>query len=258
MQKIIFPERLRELAQPYFYKAEKNPTNTLIILVHGFGASATETRPLGEFLCLNGYDISGVLLSGHGTNSRDLDSINWKDWYTDIKQAYQERGANYEHVFIGGVSMGGAVALYSSSKLKFDGVFTINALYKLKGTWKFFAWMSHFFKSHRPRSPKRIKWYIDHDLFAYQEDSTFAAYQMLKFLRALHKQIKKITIPALILQSKEDRTLNPQNAEWIYENLQTEKELMMLEKGDHILTVDENREVAFEKILSFLKDKISK
>ena len=61
MQEVIFPERLRELAKPYFYSAEKeNPTNTLIILVHGFGASPTETRPLGEFLCKKGYDIHGV------------------------------------------------------------------------------------------------------------------------------------------------------------------------------------------------------
>ena len=44
------PEVLKKLAQPYYYQAETNESNTLVILVHGFGASATETRPLGEYL----------------------------------------------------------------------------------------------------------------------------------------------------------------------------------------------------------------
>lgn len=257
MNEIVFPERLRELANPYFFKAEKNTTNTLIILVHGFGASATETRPLGNFLCKNGYDVAGVLLSGHGTNSRNMDDVNWKDWYNDIEQVYQERSGEYKQVFIGGLSFGGAVTLYSTTKLKFDGIFTINALYRLKGTWTFFAWTSHFFKSHRPRSPRRIQWYIDHDLFAYQEDSTYAAYQMLKFLKSLHKEIRKIKSPVLILQSLEDKTVNPQSAKWIYEDLRTEKELVMLDKGDHIITVDENSGEVFERILNFI-NKISK
>jgi len=37
--------------------------------------------------------------------------------------------------------------------------------------------------------------------------------------------------------------------------LKTEKELLELDKGDHILTVDENRDAAFEKILAFLETK---
>ncbi len=258
MQEVIFPDRLKELAKPYFYEAEKNPTNTLIVLVHGFGASPTETRPLGEFLCKNGYDISGVRLSGHGTVSEDLDSIHWKDWYKDIEAAYKEHSERYTHNFIGGLSLGGALALYTATKLKFDGVFTINALYRFKRLWTFFAWIAHFFKLHRPRNLERVKWYVENDLFAYQDDSTYAAYQILKLLRLLHIDIGKIKIPALIIQSQEDKTINPQSAERIYADLKTAKELVKLEKGDHILTVDENKDVAFEKILSFLKNKISK
>ncbi|MCE7743024.1 MAG: alpha/beta fold hydrolase [Candidatus Heimdallarchaeota archaeon] len=258
MQEVIFPERLKELAQPYFYKAENNHTKTLVILVHGFGASATETRPLGEFLCKNGYDIFGVLLSGHGTVSKDLDNISWKDWYQDIEDAYLQNSEKYEHVFIGGLSLGGALALYTATKLDFEGIFTINALYRFKRIWTLFSWIAHFFKLHRPRNLERVKWYVENDLFAYQDDSTYASYQILKFLRFLHVEIRKIEIPALIIQSQEDKTINPQSAEWIFADLKTKKELMQLEKGDHILTVDENKDIAFEKILGFLKNKISK
>lgn len=258
MQEIIFPERLKELAKPYFYKAKENKFNVLIILVHGFGASATETRPLGQFLCENGYDVCGILLSGHGTDSKDLDKIRWKDWYKDIEKPYLNHRENYKKIFIGGISLGGAVSLYAATKLQFDGLFTINALYRFKRKWTVLAWIAHLFKLHKPRNVERIKWYVEHDLFAYQDDSTYASYQVLKLLRFLHLDIKKIRTPSLIIQSKEDRTINPQSAEWIYNDLKTDKELIQLDKGDHILTVDENRDVAFEKIVEFLKNKISK
>ena len=258
MQEVIFPKKLKELAEPYFYKAEENSTNTLVILVHGFGASATETRPLGDFLCENGFDVYGVLLSGHGTDSKELDSIHWKDWYQDIKTIYSQSLENYHNLFIGGVSLGGALSLYAATKLSFKGVFTINALYRFKRILTIFAWLAHFFKLHRPRNLERVKWYVEHDLFAYQDDSTYAAYQILKMLRFLHLNIRKIKIPALIIQSREDKTINPQSAQWIFKDLRTEKELIELDKGDHILTVDENREIAFTKILEFLRDKISK
>ena len=258
MQEIIFPKKLRELAQPYFYKAEENVANNLVILIHGFGASATETRPLGEFLCGNGYDVAGVLLHGHGTDSRDLDNIHWKDWYKDIEKVYQENKKKYNHIFIGGISFGGAMSLYAATKLDFEGIFTINALYKFKRIWKILAWITHLFKYHKTRNPERVKWYIEHDLFAYQDDSTSASYQMLKLLKTLHSEIKKIKNPTLLIQSKQDKTIDPQNVEWIFNDLKTEKEILKLDKGDHILTVDDNRDIAFERILSFLNNKISK
>jgi len=258
MQEIIFPKKLRKLAQPYFYEAEKNPTNSLVILIHGFGASATETRPLGEFLCNNGYDVAGVLLHGHGTLSRDLDKVQWMNWYKDIEKVYQKNKNNYRNIFVGGISFGGALSLYSATKLDFNGIFTINALYKFKGIWTFLSWVAHLFKYHKPRNPERVKWYIEHDLFAYQYDSTHASYQMLKLLKSLRNEINKIKNPTLLIQSREDKTIDPQNVEWIYNDLKSEKEILQLDKGDHILTVDENRDIAFEKILGFLNKKISK
>jgi carboxylesterase len=257
MSEIIMPDRLRELAKPYFFKAEKdNVTNTLIILVHGFGASATETRPLGKYLCKQGYDIFGVLLTGHGTDSKELDSVKWLDWYESIAKVYLECSDKYQNVFIGGISLGGALSLYSATKLKFDGLFTINSLYRFSRRITPLIWLLHNFKIHRPRNVERIKWYVEHDLFAYQDDSTYAAYQIIRFLHVLHKRMNQIDIPTLIIQSEEDRTINPKSAEWIYESLKTEKELVQLPHGDHILTVDEHREEAFVKIGKFIAKQI--
>ena len=77
---------------------------------------------------------------------------------------------------------------------------------------------------------------------------------MIGFLKILNKRIKLIEIPALIIQSLTDKTVSPRSGEWISNDIQTEKELLLIPEGDHILTVDPNRQVAFDKIDEFIKN----
>ena len=257
MSSKLDPEILRKLAQPFYFKSEANVSKTLVILVHGFGASATETRPLGEFLKSKGYDVYGVLLEGHGTTPRDLDKIKWENWFENIQELYEKNIENYDNVFIGGTSLGGALSLYASTKMKFKGVFTVNALYRYSFIYKILAQFLQIFKFHKPRNPLRIQWYLEKGLFAYHEDCTHAAYEVMKFLDILNKEAKFIEIPVLIIQSLTDKTVSPKSGEWIINDLQTEKELLLVPEGDHILTVDPNRQVAFDKIDEFIKKQLS-
>ena len=248
---------LKELAKPYLMKAETNK-KSLVILIHGFGASTTETRPLGKYLQKKGFDVYGVLLAGHGTISKELDRVKWEDWVRNIEEAYDKHREGYNYIFIGGVSLGGALALYMSTKKKFDGVFTINALYKFSVVERIFIALLSPWKYHKPRSAQRIKWYKDHGLFAYPDDSIKGAKEANKLLKKLRKEIKKIKIPTLVIQSKADKTISPKSGQWIYSDLKTEKELLELPTGDHILTVDPIREKAFKKIGEFLEKIIKK
>ena len=254
MSTVQYPERLKELAKSYYFENTKKKSKNLIILVHGFGASATETRPLGEFLHSQGYDVKGILLKGHGTKPDDLDNVNWEEWIGNIQEVYNEYASKYTNIFVGGISMGGALALYSSTQMKFKAIFTINAYYHLSKTLSFATWFLSLFVTYKQRSETRIKWYVENNLFAYSEDSTPAANQLYKMLKILHKKVDKINVPVLIIQSKEDRTAKPEGAEELYEDLKTKKELFFVKKGDHILTVDPHRQEAFDKILSFLGD----
>lgn len=250
-------EVLKELAKPYYFQSETNVSNAVIILVHGFGASATETRPLGEFLQSKGFDVYGILLKGHGTTPRDLDEIKWEDWLENIKVGYEKSIENYNNVFIGGVSLGGALSLYASTKMKFKGVFTINALYRYTFIYKILARFLQKFRFHKPRNTARVQWYLEKSLFAYHEDCTHAAYEVMKFLKILNKRVKLIKIPTLIIQSLTDKTVSPRSGEWIINDLQSEKELLLIPDGDHILTVDPNRQVAFDKIDEFIRKLVS-
>ncbi len=250
---------LSELAQPYYVESRNNPTNSLVILIHGFGASATETRPLASYLQNYGYDCAGVLLNGHGSNPRNLMSVNWNDWFLDIKQTFHKYSSSYDNIFIGGVSLGGSLSLYSATKMDFTGVFTINALYKFSLFQRLILPILSCLKITLKRSEERIKWYEENNLFSYPVDVLPAAYQVSKFLKCLHRKMVDIDKPTLIIQSKTDKTISPLSGDWIYSDLKTnKKKLVYIPEGDHILTVDPNRDIAFEAINKFLTNVLSK
>ncbi|MCJ7696498.1 MAG: hypothetical protein MUO40_13895, partial [Anaerolineaceae bacterium] len=54
--------------------------NTGVLLFHGFTATTTEVRLIGECLNKDGFTISAPLLPGHGTHPKDLNRVSWRDW----------------------------------------------------------------------------------------------------------------------------------------------------------------------------------
>ena len=87
-----------------------------ILLLHGLTATTAEVRLLAEKLHAKGYTISAPLLPGHGTQPEDLNETTWHDWAWTAEKAYQHLATVCDHVFIGGESMGGALALYLTAQ----------------------------------------------------------------------------------------------------------------------------------------------
>ena len=56
-----------------------------VLLVHGFTASPTELRTLGDYLHQAGFSIQGVRTAGHGTNADDLGKYTRRDWYASVE-----------------------------------------------------------------------------------------------------------------------------------------------------------------------------
>lgn len=83
---------------------------TGVLLLHGFTASPTEMRPLGEFLHRSGFTVLGVRLEGHGTNPGDLARTGWQDWLASAATGLWELEQRCDLVFAAGLSMGGVLA----------------------------------------------------------------------------------------------------------------------------------------------------
>ena len=75
-------------------------------MVHGFTASPTELRTLGDYLHQAGFSIQGVRTAGHGTNLDDLGKCTRRDWYASVEAGYRELSEHCQHIVAIGLSMG--------------------------------------------------------------------------------------------------------------------------------------------------------
>ncbi|TIC88922.1 alpha/beta fold hydrolase [Nocardioides sp. GY 10113] len=82
-----------------------------VLLSHGFTGSPYSIRPWAEHLAELGYGVSVPRLPGHGTSWQDLNTRRWDDWVAELTGALDALRAEHDAVVVGGLSMGGALAL---------------------------------------------------------------------------------------------------------------------------------------------------
>ena len=80
-----------------------------VLLSHGFTGSPQSLRPWAEHLAAAGYTVRLPRLPGHGTSWQEMNTTRWTDWYAEIERGYDELAARCDHVFAGGLSMGGTL-----------------------------------------------------------------------------------------------------------------------------------------------------
>src|SRR4030042_3022482 len=84
------------------------------LLIHGWTSPPDELLPLAEHLNSFGYTVYAPLLLGHGTKPEDLEHVTWKDWLYKSRETLEEIKKHSRKVFVGGISMGGNLAMMVS------------------------------------------------------------------------------------------------------------------------------------------------
>ena len=101
-------------AEPFFTEADPSRTDGRrvgVLLSHGFCGSPASIVPWGRHVAGHGYAVSVPRLPGHGTTWQEMNRTRWQDWYGEVERAFEKLRANCDHVVVGGLSMGGALAL---------------------------------------------------------------------------------------------------------------------------------------------------
>ncbi|MCJ7715520.1 MAG: alpha/beta fold hydrolase [Anaerolineales bacterium] len=242
-------------AEPFYFPGN----STGCLLIHGFTGAPTEMRPLGEFLADNGFSVLGVRLSGHGTKMADLTRSHWQDWSASVLDGWNLLQSTTDKIILIGLSMGGALALYHASFLPVQGVVSLSAPYRIDPDPRLVVLplLSHFI----PYVSKGESDWQDPDAveehFSYDKYPTKAILQLNKLLGKLQQSLGKVTAPALLIHSKKDLGVNPENMTLIYQGLGTneaDKKMVWLENSGHVVTRDLEKMTVFNEVLSFAKD----
>jgi carboxylesterase len=76
-----------------------------------------------------------------------------------------------------------------------------------------------------------------------------------KIVRESKKELKKITAPILIMQSRTDWGVGEGSVDYIYKKVSSNiKKIVWLDDAYHVVTVGKNKEIAFEQIYEFINE----
>jgi carboxylesterase len=237
--------------EPFFYSGGK----TGILLIHGFTGTPSEMRPMGDFFKEKGYTVYAPLLAGHGKTPEDLEQTGWRDWWQSALDAYDEirSKADLDHLFVAGLSMGGVLSLLLAAEKPMDGVIPMCAPVWVRDRRAFLAGFAYRFYRFKPKGnhpdPE-----VDAYLVPFDRTPVKSVGELMKLLRWLKRNLPKVEVPALIIQSRQDETIRSRSAKYIYETISSRhKHLSWYEKSSHIITLDKERKKLFHEVDHFIK-----
>jgi carboxylesterase len=242
--------------EPFLFKGN----STGLLLIHGFTGTPKEMRWMGEYLNGQGYTCLGIRLSGHATRPKDMVRSRWTDWTASVEDGYNLLCGITDRVFLVGLSMGGALSLLMSTRLDVAGVVAMSTPLELPA--KYPTWeirVLSLFKSYMPKAKgdPGAGWF-DKEAFkghiSYPLNPVRSAAELNVMLGRLNQVLPKVNVPVLLMHSKDDDYVQPENMQHIYERLGTsDKEMVWLTGSGHVVTRDAAREQVFAAAAAFLR-----
>lgn len=235
-----------------------------VLLVHGFIGAASNFGELPERLADAGYRVRAIRLPGHGTTPFELRETQPSDLLSAVLSELSDLRAEHDQVFIVGHSMGGTLSTLAAATEKVDGLILAAPFFRVSYQWYYLlrpetattltAWAVRwvykgdgFIRVNRPEAKDHIlsyRWV--------PTEGTQAADQLAARARD-PELLKNITCPVLLLHSPDDFAASPRAAERAFQRMAAEeKTLIWMEKSDHHLFWDYDREQTITAILDFI------
>ncbi len=242
-------------AEPFLYEA--GPVGCLML--HGFTSTPYEMRGLGRYLADRGITAGAALLAGHGTAPEDLANTTWQDWYASVNDALDAMLARCERVFLAGLSLGGALTLYTAAHRGQDlaGIITMGAPIYVPPP------IGSLLRGIQVQMPYLNKPYRDiEDPLAhsrhvsYERSPSAATASLIEFIAQVRGVLGQVAVPALVMYARRDHVVPYMNSHHIYSRLAShDKRLVALHRGFHIMTVDTDRDKVQQAVYEFISER---
>lgn len=226
-----------------------------VLLVHGFTASPTELRPLGDHLHQAGFSIKGIRLAGHGTDVDDLARSNRRDWYDSVLTGYRELAASCEYIVAIGLSMGGILCCQLASEYPLAGLCLLAPAFEVRSRFLCLApWLGRLIPP-IAKSQVSLDYYDHHQLFSYATMPVSALGELYRLIGHVQPKLPQITTPCKIYMGLRDRTVEPHSGFTIYNAIGSKyKGLTLLPNSNHILTVEPDAPLLLAGVRRFVEN----
>ncbi|HUE99704.1 MAG TPA: alpha/beta fold hydrolase, partial [Anaerolineales bacterium] len=205
----------------------------------------------------------GVRLAGHATDPEDMIRSRWTDWTASVEDGYRLLCSVTDSIFLVGLSMGGILSLLMSTRLtpRVKGVIAMSTPSRLPTDYP--VWLMKFislFVKYRPKTREApgSGWfdkaaYKDH--VAYRKNPVRSSAELKKLILEMHAALPDVKVPVLLMHSKDETYILPDNMETIYERLvhAPEKTKLYITGSGHVLPRDASREQVFKSAVEFIQ-----
>jgi carboxylesterase len=244
-------------AEPFFFPGK--PGQPGCLLIHGFTGSPKEMRWMGEYLSQQGFPSLGIRLAGHATHPIDMIRSRYTDWMTSVEDGYHLLRGTTDRIYLVGLSMGGVLSLSMSMRLDVAGVIAMSTPYQMPvNSPNWLLRLVSKFVLYQPKSKEvpGASWF-DKDAYAehisYPQNPVRSAAEFQLLLGELHVALPKVDVPVLLIHSKNDTYILPENMEQIYTDLGTlDKTKLYITEAGHVVTRDAARNQVFEAASVFI------
>ena len=246
-------------AEPYFFPGKGDSARIGCLVTHGFTGAPKEMRWLGEYLNRQGYTVCGMRLTGHATRPEDIIRSRWQDWLLSVEDGFNLLRSCTDQVFLLGLSMGGILSLTSASFLPVRGVVAMSTPYDVPVPMP--LWMARLMSRVKPYVPKGKTpgsgWFDQAALaqhVSYPMNPVRSGVELKCLVEQMHAALPRITVPVLLIHSRDDDYVFNDSMQHIYDLLTTtDKQMLWVVGGGHVITEEPTREVVFQAASEFIQ-----
>jgi carboxylesterase len=225
-----------------------------VLLVHGFTGSPASMKPWARALAEQGYAVEVPRLPGHGTTWQDLNRVAWTDWYAEAGRAFDALHATCAAVVVGGLSMGGSVALRLAEERgdRVSGVVLVNPFVSSdRKELKALPLLKHLVPS--------LKGVVNdikkpgQDEVGYPKLPLKGLAQVLEMWKVVVPDLGRVTQPLLYFRSSVDHVIDASSSPTVLGAVgSTDVQERILENSYHVATLDNDAQRIFEESAAFI------
>jgi carboxylesterase len=226
-----------------------------VLLSHGFTGSPASIVPWGQYLADQGFAVAVPRLPGHGTTWQDMVPTRYDDYYAAIEREFETLKARTDAVVIGGLSMGGCLALTLAERRpeEIAGLIMVNpAVASTNKQLLLLPVMKHLVKAF-PAIGNDIKKEGVNE-YAYTKTPLKPLASMLEAWKQIRADLPKVTAPVLLFRSADDHVADPSSARIILAAISsTDASERVLTESYHVATLDNDAEQIFSESADFIR-----
>lgn len=226
-----------------------------VLLSHGFTGQPASIKPWGEAVAEHGYGVAVPRLPGHGTTWQECNTTTWDDWYAELSAAFERLRREHDAVVVGGLSMGGALALRLAADHgdRVAGVVVVNpALATRRLDVKLLPVLKHLVPSF-PGIANDIK-KPGAEEHGYTRTPLKAAHSMFRAWPHLVADLPKVTAPLLYLRSSVDHVVDDLTQPLVVSRVSSRDVTeVTLEDSHHVATLDHDAPRIVEETVAFVR-----